>query len=396
MTIPTPTAQRLQTAPRRTHYSIWIAAPTGERLALVESFVRLEYRRAICGSGDGSPAQRNNRLTLLLLDNGRYDTMLQCDYRLEVWRSAQGTLPVLETETVWFISRVERRTMRGGPRVVEVEAIPAVLLLQRRVIGLQETLANTTPAPLTAPADDLMKAIVRRTFGAEAGSERDVGKWLSIAADAGVCPSLTKAINLRSVFDLLQEVAEASAQNGTPLFFDVVAPTPTTLRFETYPYIRGAERTMMVLSAETNSIATVSRVVDWGEMATHVVVTNTDGSQAVVVGDEMNAGRVPFGRREWAATPASGTYVGLEAGTAALSAEGAALLQHLQPQHTLHATVTSHPEAAYGSHWQLGDRVTVAVGQEGMSCIVQSISVVLEAGEEVIKANVVNSERITT
>ncbi|NJN65458.1 MAG: hypothetical protein HC884_01475 [Chloroflexaceae bacterium] len=382
-----------------TNYSIWLSSPTGERVAVLDRFVRLEYRRRVNdpGFGVGLFGRVSYPFTLTLALPSLPPSLVrlfQRDYRLEVWRSVDGGLLELDTETVWFISQVVRRVMSKGERVLIVYAEPAISLLSRRVVAFA---AGSVQAQKSGPADNLMRAIVRENFGSESGAGRDVSAWLTVppaGEDRSAGATLSKAFAWRNVLTVLQELAEASAEAGGPIFFDVVAPTPATLRFETYAQVRGTDHSRsnsrgmepVVLSVEMGTLTDVVRSVEWREEVTAVYVAGQGARAArevVEVTDTARAALVPFGRRE---TLHDARQVAVTTG---LTDEGHARLQAGQPADTFSARVVSRPAALYGVHWRFGDRVTAEFGGEVMTCRVEQVQVSVTRDGEKVTADLV-------
>lgn len=384
-----------------TTYTLWLTSPTGERLAVLDRFLSLDYRRTLNAVGVRQRMRVNSPypLVLTLPYDAAAATMhhlplasIGRDYRLEVWRSVAGGLQELDTDTVWLIQRVAKRILPDGQRVIELGAVPALDILGRRIVAYA---AETSQSRKSGPADDLMKAIVRENLGCSADTTRNVSVWLAVANDISAAVHVTKAFARRNVLTVLQELAEASAQSGVDLFFDVVAPTPGTLRFETYAHTRSADHSygntlgmpVVVLSAETGTLMSVLRSTDWWGEVTHAYVAG-QGAQAareiVLIGDDQRAAVVPFGRCE---TLRDARHV---ATTAALAAEGHAALRAGLPVDVFQAVVLSRPPyAVYGLHWRFGDIVSAEFDGEIMRCRIDTVHVHVDREGEHIEADLV-------
>lgn len=378
-------------------YTIWLASPTGEHLAVLDSYIRLEYRRVVNATGLTRTFGRFSYPLKLDLAHSHLPRwlvgLLRCDYRLEVWRSVGGGLLELDTATVWLISRVERRVTKEGQRIVRVEAEPAMALLARRIVAYA---AESSQASKQGYADDIMREVVRENFGEGATTTpRDVSAWLHIPPTSDDCSLgavVQKSFARRNVLTVLQEIAEASTRAGVPLFFDVVAPTPTQLVFATFAYARGTDHRYntasaampVVLSVETGTLTDVVRASDWHDEVTHVYVAGQgahESREVVTVGDEARAAALPFGRRE---SLEDARHV---ATTSNLAAEGYAMLRNRQRRDEFQAVVVSRkPGALYGVHWRVGDLVSVEFEGEALACQIDSIHIVVEEGREHITA----------
>ncbi len=373
-----------------TEYTVWLSSPAGEHVAVLDNFVSLEYTRRVNDTGYRQAlfGMVSYPLTLVLPHSDWLLRLLQRDYRLEVWRSIGDGLLTLDTETVWFICRVIRRVLSTGERVIEVNAEPAIALLARRIVAYA---ANSDEAVKAGYADDVMKEIVAENFGSGAGAGRDVSAWLTVDADHSMGAAVVRSFPRRIVLNVLKDLAAASAEAGTPVFFDVVAPRPSkALEFRTYAWVRGTDHsygnstgaTVALLSTETGTLTRVTRGTDWHDEVTHVYVAGQGAEvarQVVVVGDDARAAQVPFGRRE---VLQDARHLLMEV---SLEDEGLQVLRQRQPESLFDAAIASrNPWSMYGLHWGFGDRVSVEADGEIVTCLVAAVSVSVDrAGERV-------------
>jgi hypothetical protein len=373
-----------------TEYTVWLSTPAGEHVAVLDNFLSLTYKRRVNDTGYSKAlfGVVSFPLTLVVPYADWLPLLLQRDYRLEVWRSIGDGLLALDTETVWFISRVTRRVTSEGRRVIQVEAEPAIALLARRIVAYA---ANSDETVKSGPADDVMKEIVEENFGSSAVSGRDVSAWLSVEPDFSLGAAVVRSFPRRIVLNVLKDLASASAEVGTPVYFDLVAPTPGgALQFRTYSPVRGTDHSfgnsmgaaVVLLSLETGTLTSVMRGTDWHDEATHVYVAGQgaeEARQVVAVGDDDRAGLVPFGRRE---VLQDARHILTEA---SLEDEGERVLRQRQPESLFEVAIASrNPWAMYGLHWGFGDRVSVEADGEVVTCLVDEVSVTVDrAGERV-------------
>lgn len=375
-------------------YTIWLSSPTGERLAVLDSFVRLSYRRVVNRSGQASASRQP--LQLVLHAESLPASLLVRDSRLEIWRAPGGAgLPStsacfsgqeLDTETVWLVRSIRKLLDSSGQQLLAVGAVPAIDVLAARLVAYP---VGSSQASKTGPADNLMKQIVRENFASDAEAARDLGDWLDIAPDMGLAPATSKQCAWRNVLHVLQELAEAAAEAGTPLYFDIVSPTRERLEFRTYIGTRGSDRTFpdglnpLVLSPETGTLSSVERSFDYADEYTYVYAGGQGAEEERLIvgaGDSLRSAASPFGRRERlldARHIADGD---------ALQAEAAANLATGRPRSLFRATVTSNPGSIYGVHWRWGDRVTAAFAGEIFDCHIDEVEVTVEAGQETVRA----------
>lgn len=387
------------------HYTIWLSSPSGVRLAVLDQFIKLEYRRIVNHTGVAETAGAGSALPLRL--TLRADALplrfIQRDSRLEIWRTCDASSPALsqesaatpavrtqelDTETAWFVRRVRKLFTGDGQRLLQLEAVPAIELLARRIVAYA---AGTAQAGKSGPADDLMKQIVRENLGTQVGdSARDISDWLEILPDLGQAPVVSKIFARRNVLHVLGELAQAALEAGTPLYFDIVCPTMERLEFRTYPGARGSDRTFpdgvspLVLSPETGTLARVERSFDYEDEVTFVYAAGQGAESERLILETGDAARIaasPFGRRE---RLVDARHV---ASSADLDAEARAALAAGRPRDTFRATVVSKPGAAYGQHWRWGDRVTASFDGEIIACHIDEVHVTVEHGRETVQAS---------
>jgi hypothetical protein len=375
-------------------HTIWLSTPTGTPSAIIDNIIRLDYRRSLNESGRYVAQNVRNELPLRCIApaDALPLHLLARDSRLQLWRtrSTNGALlrsqsPV--TEATWLVRQVRTLASTDGQRLVEIGAVPAIDLLNDRIVAYP---ANRAQASKTGPADDLMKAIVRENFGALAtDSRRDVSNWLKVAPDLGRAPVVSKSFARRTVLDVLQELAEASAEAGTPLYFDIVTPAPAIMEFRTYAGTRGIDHTFpggvqpVVLSPETGTLLEAERGFDYEDEYT-VVYAGGQGAEnerrIATVSDPARISGSPFGWRE------RRIDVRHIRDTTDLLAEAQAALVAGRPRRTFRATIRSTPGAAYGLHWKWGDRVTAVVEDEIFACTIDELAVTVTAAGETIRA----------
>jgi hypothetical protein len=378
-----------------TTHTLWLFSPLGERLALLDNFLSLTYRRVVNGSGlqRGLFGRVSYPFTLTLPDDRRLAQRITRDSRIEVWRATGSGLAELDTATVWFVRRIARRITSDGVRVLEIQAVPAIGLLERRLIAAN---AGSAAATRYGYADNIMKAIVCENLGTSASAARSISTWLAVQPDQSAGAVVRKAFAWRNVLTVLRELADASTQAGTPVFFDIIAHGQaggaTSLQFCTWAHVRGVDRRYrnaggfapVVVSYDMGNLVDAERATDWHDEATWVYVAGQgarDGRQVVEVGDTERATATPFGRIE---VLQDARHITTADG---LTSEGRARLQQHQPQNTFAGTVISRePSAVYGRHWRFGDIVSAEFDGEIIACRIDQVNVAVDRNGEHISA----------
>lgn len=356
-------------------YWIEVSDPFGERLAQIDEYLRLAYTRTA------------NDVGVLTLDLASTpgEALWRLDGRLGIWRQGAGGLLDLETETVWFMRRYQRVLGNNGERRFRITAVSASHLLDRRIVAYA---AGSAQAAKTGKADDVMKAIVRENLGSSATDPaRDWSSLVTVAADQSLGPTISKAFSRRRVLTVLGEIAADAAEQGTPMYFDVICPERGELEFRTYSGQRGEDRTpisnQLVLSPELGTIADGEYADDYLDEATYIYAAGQGEESERQVEEASDAARIgasPFGRIEQLRDARQVTT------TAALEAEAAATLYASRPRRTFRGTLVDTPQVRYGRDWHWGDRVMAQFEGQTFECCINSISVTIENGQETISA----------
>jgi hypothetical protein len=359
--------------------------------------VRLEYRRGANSSGRSTASGFGSALPLrLLLEVESLPLhLIGRDCRLEIWRTrhdpaGESAIPLsqqLDTETAWLVRRVRKLLTRDGRRLLELGAVPAIDLLASRIVSYP---VGNAYASKSGPADDLMKQVVRENLGTAAtDSARRLGDWLFITPDLSQAPTVSKSFARRNVLHVLKELAEASAQAGTPLYFDIVSPARGQFAFRTYTGARGTDHTFpagvnpVVLSPETGTLTQVDRTFDYEDEFSVVYAAGQGVEAERLVAEAIDTARSsasPFGRRERLVDARQIADVD------ELAAEAQAALAAGHPRRTFQAMVVSMPGMAYGRHWRWGDRVTASFDGEIIDCHIDELEVIVEGGRETVRA----------
>jgi hypothetical protein len=194
-----------------------------------------------------------------------------------------------------------------------------------------------------------------------------------------------------TVLRVCSDLARASAEVGTRLYFDVVWASGN-LAFRTFIGARGVDRTFpdgaspVVLSAERGALQDVVRTFDYEDETTVVYAAGqgAEGERQVAeVGDTARMLGLPFGRRE---RLVDARHI---ADPLTLADYAEAQLDRWRSRRSFSARVASVPGLVYGTHWRWGDRVTVDIEGAAFDCSIDELSVEVSEGEEVITTTLV-------
>jgi len=167
----------------------------------------------------------------------------------------------------------------SGEEVAYFSGPDQIELLKRRIVNYR---SQTSEAEKAMEADDLIKEVVNENMGPGAGNDY-YGRpryypaaHFSIAPDETAAPSVDMAFAWRNVLEVIKSVAEASANQGTNLFFDLEYLGEAVYLFKTWVNIRGVDRTLkgsvapIVFSKETGNLAKPDLKWDYSEEINYV------------------------------------------------------------------------------------------------------------------------------
>lgn len=382
----------------RADYSIYLCDPFGVRLGDASGFIKLQYTRVVNDVGTLKlwlPADFDTRL--IRLPHGR----------IEVWRRLPGSSrEYLDTEVTWLIQSVQWDRDDSGNISLLVEAETPLCLLRDpgRVISIYNNFLT-----VGQEADDLIKfvclyqgitatpdqiGITRASSSAYPGSQ--FGQYITAQADLGLGPVLYSSfagyVTWKPLLTVCKNIAQASADRGTYLAFDIMAPTPNTLELRTYIQQRGVDHRYpnginpVIFGGEHVNVGPATLRDDrrreitaaWGGGA------NNPNNAGYIVAqpsyDSARIGESPFGWRE--------TFVNdtQQTNSAALTASCQAAVYGGRPRAIYRGRLLSVPGCMYGLHWGWGDYVTVQDFGQSFDCRIEAITVTVEKNQEKIDA----------
>lgn len=369
----------------KTAYFLIGSDPLGQHLWLSRDYIRVE----------GAVAVNNVSAITLYLPGQNYSRDdFPIDGVVELWRSPIGQQPTLFLERLWFI-RERYKEIKGGQRVWKIVAYDLMYILgdpggqAGRVIAYNAANAFTSKLD---EADNMCKAIVRENLGTLAtDTDRDLSAYLSVEADTSLAPIVRKEFARRVVLAALQEIAQASFDDGTYLAFDIVCVTPPSVgtmsfEFRTYTGQRGQDHRSssgdpILLGPDFGNMDNIIDGVSHTTEHNYVYVLGDSVGDVVAVLPAFDLARIgfsPFNRREYVQN-ADSTF-DLEA----LQNEADAALKAGRPQHILSGTYLDTDQARFGEAWGYGDYLTSQVDGESFDCRNEAIgfTITLGQGEE--------------
>lgn len=355
-------------------YEVRLMDSIGNTLDIIDDWLSLQYVRKINDVGSFT----------LVLDGNYNASYLKLDGRIVVFRNNK-----IDGNTAWLIRRVTRELDSNGRRNFVINATAAIELLKRRIVAYDAGSAYTNK---TAAADNMMKAIVRENLGSLAtDTNRDLSTYLTVEGNTSLGPVVSKAFSRDNVFDVLQDISDATVVAGSAVYFDIVTPAYNSLEFRTYRGYRGLDNSFpgglvpVILSSHRGNLANVTRTYDWMDEITYVYAGGRGqeaNRQIATASSQERIGQSPFNRREGFRNSSNTD------GATALQNEANAGLWEGRPKRTFLAELVNVPGATeYAVHWNFGDKVTAEFEGESIDCIIEAVQVTVAGGKEDIKAS---------
>lgn len=337
--------------------------------------------------------------------------LLQKDSIIAIYRTI-GTRHTLLLDTVWFVRSIEQYRESTGSFVVKITAYDTNYLLQSRLTSYRSDMEVQFPYKDTYPSN-IMYQLVRDNIGSGAGARQ--------------ANNFTEALSLQSygysineisgntdgvyyfyvnLFDALKELSDMTIkpfsvdQPALPVYFDVVAVSPSSYVFTLYPQQRGSDRRFIfgssnptILSDAQGQLRDVRFVADWTNEKTVIVPvyqTTVNNSNVVVASYKTDYRRIqntPYSRREILLNTIEGNA----------SAEATKELRNPAnyPVFNAYATVQDSPGFLFGVDWNYGDYFTVNVFGTRVDARINAITITLTNKSEQIDVNLQASEEIS-
>ena len=255
-------------------------------------------------------------------------------------------------------------------------------LLTRRIVFYA---AGTSQAKKNAEADDLIKEVVNENFGTAAASGRALPTAnFTVAADTTDGPVIDKAFARKPVLRVLREVADASREKGTELYFGLEPSGDSLLTFVTRTDQWGVDRTTgsgrpLVFSKNRSNLIKAKLDRNWNRHVNGVSAGGQgqgDAREVVFIGDAD--GNVAELRAESFVDARS------EETVAGVQTKDEAALTTSRPIQNFSGDLLSVFDSQYGTHWSIGDRVSADHAGLQFDCLIRAVSVdVSERGEKI-------------
>lgn len=330
-------------------YSLYLSTATGQRIAVLDRWEELSYALVV---------NDRSSMTLTLSPGVAIPDSAVPDGIIEVWRRPAGGREYLVGDKVWFIQKQTISRDGAGLIRVTLEA-EAPLWLLGEPGRFVDDYAGTSGAQKTGAADNVMKAIVREQAGSGAGARAYAG--LSVAGDVGQAPSITKSFAWKPVLQVLQELAQASAEQGVYLAFDIVSVSGGGLEFQTYVGARGVDRRFpggvspLLLGSEFGNLAETTLAIDYRDEVTVCGTGGQGDGSGRLLGSYVNTARTAVSPYRWREVFKDATSYTTTAG---LNAEAESAVRAGRPRLVFSGKIQQTRGSLLGVDWDWGDYVT--------------------------------------
>ncbi len=344
-----------------------IRTSDGEYLGELTEWVSLQYGRF----------QNSPGWWMIILPGHTDPTLPDVDRIIEFYRKPVGGIERLEMVGFtrywdWFEDSPNNELLRIGGE-------DPIGLLDRRIVAFRSTTDQSTK---TAPSDDMIKAIVRENMGplapvTEAGRPRAFPPdHFEVQGDVSDGPEILRSFAWRNVLSTLVEIAQASGNHGTPLFFDVEHTGAGTFAFRTYVNLVGADRTArtgdspVIFSKENGNIRSPFLREDYREEHNYIWGGGQGQGTARTIDPEKNVLRI--GRSIWNKREAF-QDAREESTIQGVADRAFDRLQKDRARLVFRGDLLDTPQSTYGIDWAYGDKITVRYKGQELDGIVHSI-----------------------
>ncbi len=361
-------------------YSIYVDDAFGNRLADASNFTKLVYARTVNDVGS---------LTLTLPPDFNTNMLRFPDGRIEVWRRIDGGREYLDTDTVWLLKQCKKTLTSDGQQNIVVTAKSPLCLLREPGRFVNYAAGSAQAQYAAAPADNQIKQIARENIGSSATTARNLSAYVTIGPNLGLGASVAKSFAWRDCLKVMQEFANASTQAGTYVAFDITAPDPYSLSFQTYIGQRGNDHRFpgginpVILSPDFGNLGECELTEDWTDEVTYALAGGQgEGSLRLTASaqDDARIGASPFGLREMFVDATQYTT------TTGLASEAQAVVRAGRPRTIFTGRIIETADTRYGVEWGWGDYVTAIAFGQSYDCRIDAVEVTVENGKESINA----------
>lgn len=358
-----------------TSWEIWLDDYYGNRIQPIKNFNSFQLARV--ANGVGAWAMR--------LSGDTDPAIFRKDSILEFWRKPLNGSSYLEF--IGFVRKYKFSTDDRGMDWLDIGGGDPNYILTSRIVAYY---AGSGYAQLTDHCDDIMQFIIWYNFSTGVtDTARNMPQFIS-GSLLNQAPSHTKGCSWANVLKVLQEVANYSASQGVPLYFEVVpVVTPTagiSFIFRTSIYQLKQDLTAnskIVFSLERGNLSNPVLEYDYTNEINWVYTGGANqGADRIVheYGVTAEATMTPYARREYFLDARNVSNI------TELGELGAECYNKNKPRLRFGANLLDSEKLVYGVDWHYGDKVTASYrGQQFVGAILAAKISVDQEGTEMIE-----------
>lgn len=354
-------------------YKIYVHRDDGTRRARIDKISGFWYLRVV------------NNLGAFVIDlaDERDALLMTVDSRISFWRRPEGG--TMRREFYGIIRRFDEANDAQGVSSDSIGGPDFNYILKRRIIAYA---AGSGQASKTDQADDMIKAIARENLGTSAAAARQIAStYFTVAPDAGLGQSITKAFAYDDQLEAMSDVANASRQAGTEVFFDVVPIDEAQLQLQTFTGQRGRDlRGKLIFSQARGNLSEPHYYEDWNEEYNYVYaggMNQEDLREIITASDSTRLSRSIFSRGEKFVDART------DGQTGGVTAKANASLVDGRPVKRFTAKLRNTPGARYAVDWDFGDYVSAVHRGRTFDAMVRAVKVAVDGnGAETVEATI--------
>lgn len=373
-----------------TQWEIWVCRDDGSPLGVLDSVSGFTFTLVVNNIGHWRVSV-NLPASLPMLGAGQFASAPPAiqrswfakDRRLLFWR--KPPTGAMKLAYAGLIRRIRTASNSRGLTTFVVSGQDLNSLLRRRIVAYP---AASDEASKTDQADDLITEVVSENLGPDAIAARQISSaYFTIAASPSAAPSITKGFAYRNVLDVCREVAEASREAGTFLFFGIKATGESAFEFSTRTGEWGRDRTSdvgngLIFGQEFGNMSSPLLDEDATEEVNFAYALGRgeeDERDVQTSEDTARSGASIYARAEAAANAVQ------QVTSAGVLDEADARVQKGRPVLAFTAKLLSVPGSEYGKDFEHGDRITAAYDGRQFDCLIRATTVTVnETGMEEI------------
>ncbi|NIQ88766.1 MAG: hypothetical protein GWN93_06655 [Deltaproteobacteria bacterium] len=363
-------------------YEIWLTDDKGVRITSIANVKWFSATRYISNIA---------RCTLSMPP--AFDTsLLVPDRMIQFWRNPTGARGGLWQ--VYFIRGWRQETLGAQERII-ITGVDANDILRRRIVA---AFAGSEEAGKTDYADDMMKEVVTEAFADGVEPTPSAGTRvlanLSVQADLSNGPTLSKSFNwgrllLSSSGGALADIAKASREAGTEVFFDTVVSDVSSssidFEFRTYTGQPGQDVSdRVVFDQRRGNLQNPFLDEDWSDEVNYVYAGGAGKGAARNVQQAYDASR--YNVSQWNRCEAFADARD-QTNDNSVREKARSLLEQGRPRRRFGGIPVDTRGTRFGIDWKFGDKVKARYKNEEFTMIIRLVTIsVDDRGRETISA----------